>query len=293
MHTSEFLQSQLAFIQTRCFIIFLLGLIVLALFSSTNLIAQGNLMIFPKRVVFEGSKRSQDLNLANTGMDTARYTISIVQIRMKEDGGFENITQPDSGQNFADKYLRFFPRNVILAPNESQVVKIQLTKTNLLTPGEYRSHVYFRAVPTEKPLGEKEVVKDTTSISVKLIPIFGITIPVIIRVGESTAKVSLSDVSFEMESGTMPILKIAFNRMGNMSVYGDIVIDHISPQGIVTRVGFIQGIAVYTPNPVRRFQVILDKTLGIDYSKGKLHIVYTLQSDTKPEKLAEAELPLH
>src|SRR5476651_1473462 len=72
--------------------------------------AQGNLIIMPRRVVFEGAKRTQELNLANTGKDTAKYVISVVEYRMKHDGNFELITQPDSGQNFADKNFRFFPR---------------------------------------------------------------------------------------------------------------------------------------------------------------------------------------
>ena len=76
--------------------------------------AQGNLLVTPKRVVFEGNKRSEELNLANIGKDTATYIISFIQIRMKEDGMFERITQPDPEQNFADKNLRFFPRTVTL-----------------------------------------------------------------------------------------------------------------------------------------------------------------------------------
>jgi hypothetical protein len=255
--------------------------------------AQGNLMIFPRRVVFEGSKRSQTLNLANTGSDTARYNISFVQYRMLENGSFEEIAQPDSEENFADKYIRFFPRSVVLAPNDAQTVKIQLVKTNQMSAGEYRSHLYFRAVPAERPLGEKEVPKDSTSISIKLVPVFGITVPVIIRIGESTAKVSISDVSFKMVNDSIPILNMAFNRTGNMSVYGDIAIDYISPKGKVIRASFIQGMAVYTPNSIRQLKVDFDRTLDIDYSKGKFHIVYMSQSDTKPEKLAEAELLLH
>jgi len=293
MHTPEFLKNRLVFKQDMYFVILFSGLIVLMLFSSADLMAQGNLMIFPRRLVFEGQKRSQTLNLANTGTDTSRYNISIVQYRMKENGEFEEITQPGPEENFADKYIRFFPRSVVLAPDEAQVVKIQLTKTNQMSPGEYRSHIYFRAVPAERPLGEKEVLKDTTSISIKLIPVFGITVPVIIRVCESTTRVSISDVSFEIVNGTMPIIKMAFNRTGNMSVYGDIAIDHISPQGKVTRVSFIQGMAVYTPNPIRRLKVDLDKSPDINYSSGKLHIIYSSQSDTKPEKLAEADLFLH
>ena len=217
--------------------------------------AQGNLLITPRRVVFEGSKRSMDLNLANTGQDSATYSISIVQIRMKEDGGFETITEPDEGQRFADTFIRYFPRSVTLGPNESQVVKVQLTKTNELEPGEYRSHFYFRAVPKTKPLGEKEMEIDTTTISVKLTPIFGITIPVIIRVGESNSKVTLSDLGFKMVNDTIPSLNLVFNRTGNMSVYGDLAVDHISVQGKITRVGIANGVAVYTPNTVRRFQL--------------------------------------
>src|SRR5512133_2226295 len=124
---------------------FLLGLMLVMLFTTREVRAQGNLLITPRRVVFEGQKKTQELNLANTGSDTAKYNVSIVQYRMKEDGSFEEITVPDPGQNFADKNIRFFPRTVTLAPNEAQVVKMQLTKSDQLLPGEYRSHVYFRA----------------------------------------------------------------------------------------------------------------------------------------------------
>ena len=254
---------------------------------------QGNLLITPRRVVFEGSIKTQELNLANTGKDTARYNVSIIQYRMNEDGSFVEITEPDPGQNFADKNIRFFPRSVTLAPNEAQVVKMQLTKTNTLTPGEYRSHVYFRAVPMEKALGDEETRKDSTGISVQLIPIFGITIPVIIRVGESTTKVTLNDLAVEMVNDTLPRLKMTFNRSGNMSVYGDISVKYTSPEGKVTEVGIVKGIAVYTPNALRRFQLDLKKVPEVDYRKGSLTVEYTTQSDVKSEKLAKAELTLN
>jgi hypothetical protein len=262
-------------------------------FSPVPCKAQGNLLITPRRVVFEGNKRSEELNLANTGKDTAKYNVSIVDYRMKEDGSFEEITEPDPGQKFAGKYLRFFPRVVVLAPNEAQVVKIQITRANELEPGEYRSHVYFRAVPNVKPLGEGEISKDSTAISVRLVPIFGITIPVIIRAGESTSKLSLSDLNFEQVNDTLPRLKVVLNRTGNMSVYGDLFVEHVAPDGKVTPAGSVKGIAVYTPNPLRRFQMDLDRTSGINYHTGKLKVVFSTQSDVKPEPLANAELLLH
>ena len=255
--------------------------------------AQGNLLITPRRVVFEGNKRSFDLNLANIGQDTATYAISIVQIRMKEDGGFESITEPDPDQRFADKYIRFFPRTVTLGPAEAQLVKIQLIRSNELQPGEYRSHFYFRSVPKMKPLGEKETVKDTTTISVRLTPIFGITIPVIIRVGESTARVSLSDLTFETVNDTVPRIGMVFNRTGNISFFGDIAVDHISLQGKVTRVGIANGVAVYTPNTIRQFKFNLNKVPGVDFRSGTLRVIYSAPTDVKPLRYAEAELTLY
>jgi P pilus assembly chaperone PapD len=276
----------------KSLIIFIAGLLISVIVFPYDSMAQGDLLITPRRVVFEGSKRSMDLNLANTGKDTATYAISLMQIRMKEDGGFETITDPDPGQRFADRFIRFFPRSVTLGPNEAQTVKMQLIRSNELEPGEYRSHFYFRSIPKISPLGEKEKAKDTTTISVMLTPVFGITIPAIIRVGESTARVAFSDLRFEMANDTTPRFTLVFNRSGNMSVFGDITVDHISIQGKITRVGMANGVAVYTPNTKRRFQFNLNRVPGVDFRTGTLRVIYTASSDVKPVRLAEAELIL-
>lgn len=264
--------------------------IIFTIVSLSSAVAQGNLLVTPKRVVFEGIKRSEELNLANTGKDSATYEISFIQIKMKEDGTVEKILEPDSAQLFADKYLRFFPRSVTLAPNEAQTVKVQIIRTAEMSPGEYRSHLYFRAVPNEKPLGEKETRKDS-SISVRIVPIFGISIPVIIRSGELNAQVKFSDLSV-IDKDNTPALKITFKRDGNMSVYGDVMVDHISADGKVNQVGVIRGLAVYTPNNTRHFNLPLNKTPGINFHSGKLHVVYSAQTE-KGIKLAEEFIDLN
>ncbi|RZK47663.1 MAG: molecular chaperone [Pedobacter sp.] len=208
------------------------------------------------------------MNLANVGKDSATFMISFIQIRMKDDGTFEKITEPDSAQRFADKYIRFYPRTVTLAPNESQTVKMQITKASEMLPGEYRSHLYFRAVPTGKPLGEKEPAADSL-ISINIVPVFGISMPVIIRVGETDAQIQLSELALR-ESANGPALDITFQRSGNMSVYGDVVVDHISSTGQSTRVGNVNGLAVYSPNPKRKFRLALNPDKKIDYHSGRL-----------------------
>lgn len=252
--------------------------------------AQGNLLVTPVRAVFEGQQRSAELNIANSGKDTARFVISMVEIRMNKNGTFERITEPDSGQLFASEYLRFFPHSVVLGPNEAQIVKLQVTGANQLMPGEYRSHLYFRAVPDERLTVNKNNGKDSSSINVRLIPVFGITIPVIVRVGNTSASVQLTDLSLDLEKG--PLLTILFNRSGNASIYGDVTVDYISPQGKRVQVGSAQGLAVYTPNHQRYVNLSLENKPGTDYHTGKLRVTYSAASPSQALPLAEAELQL-
>ena len=269
------------------------GLILIQVFFPSIVKAQGDLLITPRRVVLDARKRSMDLSLANIGKDTATYTISLVQIRMTDAGTFETITDPDEGQMFASPYLRFFPRSVTLSPDEVQTIKIQATGTRELAPGEYRSHLYFRAVPKEKPLGEDvPAPQDPSSISIKLIPVFGITIPVIIRTGEPSVSVSLSDLRLQFEQDTIPRLGFTFNRSGDYSVYGDIAVDHIAPDGKTVRVGIANGIAVYTPNTIRTFEFNLMSPPEVNFRQGRLLVTFSAPSDVRPEKYAEAELIL-
>ncbi|HUS02029.1 MAG TPA: hypothetical protein VMY77_09895 [Chitinophagaceae bacterium] len=265
--------------------------IIFSFALSLTAFAQGNLLVTPKRIVFEGSKRSEELNLANIGKDSATYDISFIQIRMKEDGTVETITEADPGQSFADKYLRFFPRSVTLAPNEAQTVKVQIIRTAEIIPGEYRSHLYFRAVPNEKPLGEKDIQKKDSSISVRIVPIFGISLPVIVRSGESNTQVKLSELAV-INKDRSPSLKLTFSRQGNMSVYGDVLVDHISPEGKVNRVGIVRGLAVYTPNIIRQFNLPLNRISGINFNSGKLHVLYSADQNEKV-KLAEEFVELN
>lgn len=290
-------KSTIQLLQKKYFATFLKGISLYLLCAfivlfNTSLSAQGNLLIAPHRVVFEGQKRSIEVNLANTGQDSAKYSISFLQYRMTDDGSYEEVTTPDPGQNFADKNIRFFPRTVILGPSESQIVKLQLIKSDELTPGEYRSHLYFRALPNQKALGEEELKKDTSSISIKIIPIFGITIPVIIRVGESTTVSSITDLKLEKTNEGKNNLLLTIRRTGNMSAFGDVSVFHIAPNGKETQIGIYTAFAVYTPNLLRKLQIALEDKPVVDMSKGTIRVLFSSQSDTKPVKLATADLLL-
>lgn len=266
--------------------------LLLSLFVNTASRAQGNLFINPIRIVFEGQRRSQEISLANTGTDSARYQVSFVQIRLTENGNFEQIETPEPGQLFADKNLRIFPRIVSLGPKETQVIRVQVFKKEQLQAGEYRSHLYFRALPTKDKVLNPKDTAETKSVSVKIVPVFGITIPVIIRIGENQTTATVTALKLEKQQNNEAVLQFRINRMGNMSVYGDVNVTHISPSGKATPVGFIKGISVYTPNTLRHINLKLNTQSKVNYSSGKLALSFDSLKDGKMEKLAMAELKL-
>ena len=256
-------------------------LLLCCLFGQASLKAQGNLLVTPKRLVFDGSKRTEEINLANIGKDTATYTIAFMQYRMDENGAFVILSETDTAYKFASKNLRFFPRSVTLAPNEAQSVKVQLIKANELSPGEYRSHLFFKNTYNSTALGEADKSPEDSGISVKLKPSFGLSIATIIRIGSKETVASISNASFT-PSVTNPMLSFTINRSGNFSLYGDVKITHISPSGTVTEVGIMKGLAVYTPNLLRSIKLPLSKATDVDYAKGTLQIDYLDQQTNKP-----------
>lgn len=260
---------------------------------SLETFAQGDLLITPNRVIFEGRKVKEQLNLINIGKEVATYSVSFVQRRMNEDGGFESITVPDSGQMFADPYLRIYPRQVSLQPGEAQVIMLQVRREPDMKDGEYRSHLYFRSEKDYQPLGQEKSSKDTTTLSVQLIPIFGMSIPIIIRIGDVEANTSLSDLKLETDDKGDTYLAFVLNRTGNISVYGNLIVDFIPEKGKHKQVGAIKGVAVYTNLNKRYVKIKLIDSDGVLSKNGKLRLRYTSRDETKKQKVyAESELEL-
>ena len=59
-------------------------LVVFLISSIPPLLAQGNLLVYPKRVVFEGRRSVKKLTLSNRGNEMAVYNISFIEYRMNK-----------------------------------------------------------------------------------------------------------------------------------------------------------------------------------------------------------------
>ncbi|WP_298363717.1 molecular chaperone [uncultured Lutibacter sp.] len=256
--------------------------------TARPILAQGDLLIYPKRVIFGGSNNIEKLTLANTGKDTAIYNISFIEYKMNQKGELKIISAAEEGLQLASSNIRFFPRKVTLPPNESQIVKVQLRKSQDLLDGEYRSHLYFRAEEKRVPLGMMNKKKDS-SFSVKLKPVFGISIPCIIRKGVNTTTVSISDLQLVKENDKYNVL-FNLNRNGNMSAYGDFTVNYVSSNNTNYEVAILKGVGVYTPGNLRKMKLKLNKPENVTFDGGLFNVVFTENESKKV--LATASLSL-
>jgi len=272
---------------------FLLFLGVTLLLAPT--LSSADLMLYPTRIILEKNQRASQLELINNGKETVTYRIGLVNYRMSENGEIAPVDNPASGEQFADKMLRFSPRQVTLEPGASQTIRIMVRKPAGLPAGEYRSHLKIERLPdpkgkssieTQKPTGENEI-------GVVLTPLIGASIPIIVRHGETAATVTLSNLEMEKpEEGQPPILSMEVDRKGNRSVFGDFTVGFTPAGGAEKIIAQINGVAVYTPNPLRRVKISLQPEPGLVLANGKMRVTYRERPEAEGKKLAEAVLQL-
>jgi P pilus assembly chaperone PapD len=251
--------------------------------------ALADLSVFPTRIVFEGSRRAAEVDLVNPGAKAVTYRLSMVQRRMTENGEFVNVEAPVEGERFADALVRFSPRQIELAPGGSQVVRLMLRKPANLEAGEYRSHLMFEEVPeveANKPVAPGERAPSETSI--RLTATLNITIPVIVRHGETAASVKLSDLAPGRLPDGKPSAVLRIERAGNRSVYGDLIAYFTPAKGAEREVGRANGVVVYAPYASRKFQLALATGADGVGGEGKLRVVYVARPEDGGKFSAEA-----
>lgn len=268
---------------------------VIATLAALDVHAAGELMIHPTRVVLEGANRTAQLDLINSGTETITYRISVARRRMTEDGRVVAIDKPAAGERFADEMIRFSPRQVVLRPGVAQAVRLQLRKPADLPDGEYRIHMLFQALPPARPAAAPADApgSGTDSIDIHLTPVFGASIPIIVRHGQTTASVAVRDLQVTpVGSEAVPTLSLAIARSGTRSVYGDLIVLYRSRQGSERVVGRANGMAIYVPNGIRRVTLPL-ADLGNSTPAGELRVTFEERPEQKGRVQAEARLRIN
>ena len=200
----------------------------------------GDLLVAPTRIVLDGRKGAEII-LNNIGDEPATYRVSVEFRRMTEGGELVDVTTPSAGDKAAEDMIVYAPRKVALAPHQPQAIRIAARPAQGLPDGEYRVHMLFRAIPPATPVVQATAEKPQ-GVQFKLTPVYGVTIPVIVRLGNLEASAGIANVQLE-KKGDTPEIGLDLTRAGTRSTYGEV---RVLKAGVKDPIAIQKGIAIYT-----------------------------------------------
>lgn len=207
--------------------------------ATTPASAAGDLLVAPTRVVLDGACGTEVI-LNNIGDQTATYRISLELRRMTPDGRTVEVTAPTAAETAALAMIAYAPRRVTLPPNQPQAIRIGVRAPAGLPDGEYRAHMLFRAIPDARPA--TNATAPSRGISIALTPIYGVTIPIIVRRGKLDATAAIANARLSNVGGK-PSITFDLDRKGTRSIYGEV---RVLKPGVAAPVVLNRGIAVYS-----------------------------------------------
>lgn len=239
-------------------------------FASSAAHAQGDLLVAPTRIVLNNGGNAE-LVLSNIGTTEATYRIGVELRRMTEDGDFIDVADADASamEKAAAEMVRYAPRRITLLPGQPQAVRLSARPTPELPDGEYRVHMSFRAVPPALSPEEAQKQAAAGGLTIRLTPIYGITIPVFVRKGQLQAGATLANPHL-VKSGADSFLEVTVNRSGNRSVYGELVGKSARGETVFT----LRGVAVYPEVAQRSVRIPLNAQQQAAVIAGPVRIEY-------------------
>ena len=245
----------------------------------------GDLLVAPTRVILDG-RRGTEILLNNIGDEPATYRISAEFRRMKPDGTLEEVAQPSASEISARDMLIFAPRRVTLAPREPQSVRIAARPPQGLPDGEYRVHLLFRAIPPSTPVTQ-QANAPAKGVSFKLVPVYGVTIPVIVRLGNLDVKAAIDNVHVEDRDGK-PAIALDIERSGRRSTFGEV---RVLKPGVKDPIALSRAVAVYTELNQREVVLPVEESFKGTLA-GPVTVQYVETYDDGTKTIAETQAVL-
>jgi hypothetical protein len=245
----------------------------------------GDLLVAPTRLVLDGRKGAE-IVLNNVGDEPATYRISVEFRRMTPEGNLVEVTDPTPQEKAAADMIVYAPRRVTLAPHEPQSIRIAARPPQGLPDGEYRVHMLFRAVPAATPVAAP-TGDQVKGLHLQLIPIYGVTIPVIVRLGSLQVTAGISNVELEKKDGK-PEIGLDLTRNGSRSTFGEVL---VLKAGVKDPIAIQKAVAVYTDVGTRRVTIPVDENYKGAIS-GPVTVQYIETYDDGNQKIAETQTVL-
>ena len=189
-------------------------------------------------MLYDGEPGTKAITVKNTGAREEVYRVSLLDLRMEPDGRMVAAQEPREGEHFADDMVRFAPREIVLAPGASEVVRFRVAA---LRAGEYRTHVLVQQVPDIGALAKPPFMRDD-NLTIDLQAVFGVAIPLIVRSGELSASLAFAEARLASQPDGGPAVALKLRRSGERSVRGAVSLRLDGKE-----IALYDGIAVYAP----------------------------------------------
>jgi hypothetical protein len=246
----------------------------------------GDLLVAPTRIVLDG-RRGAEVILNNIGDEPATYRVSVQFRRMTEDGGLDDVEEPNATDKIAEDMIVYAPRRVTLAPHQPQAIRIAARPPEGLPDGEYRVHMLFRAIPAPTPIVAAAAQEPVKGIHFELTPIYGVTIPIIVRLGNLEATAGIANVHLEKKDGE-PVVALDLSRSGTRSTYGEV---RVLKAGVKDPIAIQKNVAIYTEITHRRVAVALSDAYKGEVA-GPVTVQYVETFDDGSHVIAETQAVL-
>jgi hypothetical protein len=246
----------------------------------------GDLLVAPTRLVLDG-RRGTEVILNNIGDEPATYRVSIEFRRMTPDGRLVDVTEPTAEEKLAEEMIVYAPRRVTLAPHQPQSIRIAARAPAGLADGEYRAHLLFRAVPPPNPVAAPADAAPSTGLRFALTPIYGVTIPVIVRFGNLQAKAGIANVHLATQDGK-PAVALDLSRSGDRSTFGEV---RVLKPGVKDPIAIQKAVAVYKEITTRQVTIPVSEAFKGPIA-GPVTVQYVETFDDGTNVIAETQAVL-
>lgn len=251
-------------------IVSLLLLFLCLLFTLPAAAWQKGAQLAPLRLIMEGRDRAATLRVINPHKTPTAYRIEPILLRQDATGRLMDVAPAafTETERRTLKMIRLSPRQVRLAPGAMQAIRIMARKPADLPSGEYRCHI--RVSPIADPKANADQGK-----GIQLNLLVGTSVPLIIRHGETTARLAATPFSPATLPDGRNALKTRLSLTGNRSLYLGATLFSGKKE-----IGSLTGFAVYLPNASREVVIPVHGPMPTEGSR--VHLV-----------LRDREIPQH
>jgi P pilus assembly chaperone PapD len=209
--------------------------------------------VSPAVVIIDASSREGVVTLRNGGEHPEEIELTFqFGTSVADSDGNVRLVLADSapaGAPSAVSWLRAFPRRLVLAPGETQLVRIMVRPPEGTAAGEYWARLIVSAVPQGEPVEQRQG-DATMRLRVGTRVVAGVHY----RVGRLTTGISAANAVATLDEDEVN-LTLDLQRQGNAAFVGRLRVRYLGANGAPLGAEYVEPFTLYAADLRRRFRV--------------------------------------